>query len=190
MTGFVYAILVFSWLALSATATLQPGGHVVQAIKKVKVARLYTEAHNAVRLSVGSSPVIWNRTLARYARRWAAQRVVDCKLTHSDNNPYGENLFWSKKGHWAPKDVVKCWADEGPYYNPVTNECVDDQICGHYTQLIWKNSKQIGCGRSECNDQLGFMYVCEYDPPGNIYNKGPLGGVFTGSIIHPPPDST
>jgi hypothetical protein len=36
---------------------------------------------------------------------------------------------------------------------------------GHFTQLVWRSTKQVGCGHVQCkgND----IYVCEYDPPGN-----------------------
>lgn len=123
----------------------------------------------------------------RYSRHWAYERSGDCRLQHSPNSPYGENMFWSQNGHWTPLEVVKCWASEYKLYNSATNECVGNSVCGHYTQIIWRNTRHIGCGRSKCAGNKGFIYVCSYDPPGNFYFEGPLGGHFTKSIVYPPP---
>ncbi|KAJ8754009.1 hypothetical protein K2173_001907 [Erythroxylum novogranatense] len=152
-----------------------------------QLARKFILAHNEIRLAKNVKPLSWNRTLKRYATRWANQRVDDCLLMHSPKSPYGENLFWSLKGHWTPADVVKCWADESSNYDAVTNECINNSICGHYTQLVWKATERVGCARVTCNSNKGYLYVCSYDPPGNYYFEGPFGGKFQKSIVYPPP---
>lgn len=40
---------------------------------------------------------------------------------------------------------------------------------GHFTQLIWKGSKYLGCGIS--HDAEVIYVVCNYDPPGNWRHK-------------------
>lgn len=41
---------------------------------------------------------------------------------------------------------------------------------GHFTQVVWKDTKKVGCGQwSECSG-LGVYVVCNYDPPGNYNN--------------------
>ncbi|XP_068198399.1 cysteine-rich secretory protein 3-like [Antennarius striatus] len=43
-------------------------------------------------------------------------------------------------------------------------------IVGHFTQIVWHNSNQIGCGKANCpNNFLKTFLVCQYCPPGN-YN--------------------
>jgi hypothetical protein len=37
---------------------------------------------------------------------------------------------------------------------------------GHFTQVVWRGTKQIGCGVSQCNGM--DVWVCQYDPPGNV----------------------
>ena len=37
---------------------------------------------------------------------------------------------------------------------------------GHFTQLVWKGSTQIGCGVASCGGQN--FWVCRYSPPGNF----------------------
>ena len=36
---------------------------------------------------------------------------------------------------------------------------------GHFTQVVWRGTTQVGCGHSQCkgND----IWVCNYDPAGN-----------------------
>ncbi|XP_048236002.1 pathogenesis-related protein PR-1 [Ricinus communis] len=196
-------ILVSSLMIVSASATLE---HLASALarlnisvtispfsprppvvlSKAKMARQFLAAHNIVRSVFGLPPLRWNRKLARYARRWANQRAGDCALQHSPNSPYGENLFWSLKGNWGPREVVKVWADEYIFYDPIRNECINGEMCGHYTQIIWRKTEELGCGRVQCGDDKGFLYVCSYNPPGNIYFRGPFGGHFTNSIVKPP----
>lgn len=40
-----------------------------------------------------------------------------------------------------------------------------------FTQLVWKNSTQLGCGRTNCagqNGVPGWFVVCEFSPMGNV----------------------
>jgi hypothetical protein len=38
---------------------------------------------------------------------------------------------------------------------------------GHYTQMVWKKTKRVGCAIVKCGDDGGVIIVCNYDPPGN-----------------------
>ncbi|GMN52435.1 hypothetical protein TIFTF001_021580 [Ficus carica] len=129
----------------------------------------FVDLHNAVRAEVGVGPVKWNDTLVDYAQNYANQRTADCNLEHS-GGPYGENLA---EGSWemTGKEAVELWADEKRSYDYASNSCVGDE-CGHYTQMVWRNSVRIGCARAKCSN--GWMFViCNYDPPGNYYGERP-----------------
>ena len=44
-------------------------------------------------------------------------------------------------------------------------------MTGHFTQLVWKQTRSVGCGRVDCNGKNGvegWFLVCEYWPPGNV----------------------
>ncbi|KAF8946213.1 pathogen- protein [Haplosporangium gracile] len=39
-------------------------------------------------------------------------------------------------------------------------------VTGHFTQVVWKVTKSIGCAKRSCSRWA--VYICNYDPPGNI----------------------
>lgn len=132
----------------------------------------FLRAHNKVRASVNVPPFKWDNALARYTRRFAAKRAVDCKMLHA-YGPYGENIFWAEKDEWTPTKVVESWVSENQYYDKVNNKCEAGQMCGHYTQVVWIDSTRIGCAMVTCRN--GGMYtMCIYDPPGNFVNESPF----------------
>ncbi|VVA89669.1 unnamed protein product [Arabis nemorensis] len=136
-------------------------------------------AHNLIRARVGEPPLEWDGRLAAYARAWANQRVGDCRLVHS-NGPFGENIFWAGQNNWRPSDVVKVWADENRFYDVKSNTCQPEQMCGHYTQIVWKDSTKVGCARVDCSDG-GIYAICVYNPPGNYEGENPFGS-YTDNI--------
>ncbi|CAN6483465.1 unnamed protein product [Victoria cruziana] len=129
--------------------------------------------HNLVRVHLGEPPLQWCPKLARYARRVANHRRKDCLLQHS-TGPYGENLFAGTGNDWQPVDAVNMWLSEYQYYDPSANTCWPDKMCGHYTQMVWKDTERLGCARAEC-DGGGVFIICSYDPPGNWLGEGPFG---------------
>ncbi|KAF8396669.1 hypothetical protein HHK36_018294 [Tetracentron sinense] len=137
-------------------------------------AREFLIAHNKVRLHFREPPFVWDKGLAHYARRFAAKRAKDCKMIHSFG-PYGENIFWGGLNHWTPTDVVRSWVREHRFYNRAANGCTQGRLCGHYTQIVWKESVRLGCARVQCNNG-GIFAICSYDPPGNYINENPFTG--------------
>lgn len=150
-------------------------GNAPHAMKKKRhsFSKQFLSAHNKVRKMYDEPPLKWNKKLTRYARRWAAKRAFDCRMVHS-YGPYGENLFWAKHDHWTPSEAVKSWVEEKKYYDPRKKSCAQGHMCGHYTQVVWKETKRLGCARTKCKN--GGLYVmCVYDPPGNYVNESPFG---------------
>ncbi|KAK8983800.1 hypothetical protein V6N11_009584 [Hibiscus sabdariffa] len=124
------------------------------------------KAHNEFRAEVGVPPLVWNKTLAKYADKYARKRVKDCKMEHS-MGPYGENLAGGYEDSTIA-DSVKFWATEKPDYDPATGNCKSGGFdCGHYTQIVARKTKSVGCAREKCKN--GWYYViCSYFPIGNI----------------------
>lgn len=133
----------------------------------------FLEAHNRVRAKYGVPPLRWSNKLARYARRWSDARRFDCVMMHSVGSPYGENVFWGTGWDWRAVDAVGDWASESSFYDWRAQACHPGQVCEHFTQIVWRTTKYVGCGRSECLAG-GVFITCSYDPPGNWKGEVPL----------------
>jgi pathogenesis-related protein 1 len=126
-------------------------------------------AHNRVRAQVGVPPMTWSDDVARVAQRWADHLAARrCKLEHNGRARLGENLFWSS-GPADATQVVAAWAAEKQSYSYRTNSCRG--VCGHYTQVVWAKSTQVGCGMATCGS--AEVWVCNYDPAGNLVGARP-----------------
>jgi len=147
----------------------------------VVVPREYVDAHNAVRAAVQKPagytapwvpvpPVVWSEEVAASAQEWAdnLRDTKKCALMHSDTR-YGENLA-NGKGMDA-KQAVKLWESEiGKFrWVPVYEFEI---VTGHYSQVVWRKTTHIGCGRAMCGKQA--VIVCRYTPPGNHIGKAPF----------------
>ncbi|KAJ4823029.1 hypothetical protein Tsubulata_009239 [Turnera subulata] len=130
----------------------------------------YLDAHNSARAAVGVDPLTWDNTLADYAQNYANQRVVDCNLVHS-GGPYGENIAWSS-GDMSGTAAVQMWVGEKAFYDYGSNSCAAGEQCGHYTQVVWRNSERVGCAKVRCNSG-GTFIICSYDPRGNYIGEKP-----------------
>ncbi|XP_072018883.1 serotriflin-like [Amphiura filiformis] len=121
----------------------------------------------------------YNQTLAHWATLYAA----DCKWYHdrADGDPNGsaddsQNLYASSVEP-SPGGVVGLWHSEESNYNYVDITCPSG-ICGHFTQVVWATSNQVGCGKAFCetayleSGSVAFSNTwivnCHYYPPGNI----------------------
>jgi hypothetical protein len=142
-----------------------------------------TLAHNQVRDMVDTADPLpfltWSNELAATAAAWAAQCVdteapiglIDHNAGRSDGHPYyvGENIFGSG-GAASADQAVATWAAEGANYNYATNAC--NGICGHYTQIVWRTTLEVGCALHDCPGlQFGSSIVCDYGPGGNSGGK-------------------
>ncbi len=104
--------------------------------------------------------------MAKTAQGWADRlENAGCAFQHSQNNPYGENLFYfAPVGNLTPEQVATGWYDEVNLYN--FSQGGFSMQTGHFTQMMWKSTRSLGCGVSTCNG--GEIWVCHYDPPGNV----------------------
>ncbi|PON86809.1 Cysteine-rich secretory protein, allergen V5/Tpx-1-related [Trema orientale] len=129
----------------------------------------YLNTHNTPRNQVKVGNIIWNNTVAAYALNYANQRKADCSLVHS-NGPYGENLA-KGTGTFSGTDAVNLWVQEKSHYVYYSNSCVGGE-CLHYTQVVWRDSLQVGCARVLCTNSWWYV-VCSYYPPGNYEGEYP-----------------
>ncbi|BFG41277.1 hypothetical protein CerSpe_275510 [Prunus speciosa] len=103
-------------------------------------------------------------------RRYPDSCIGDCNLVHS-LGPYGENIAKSSRDLSATAAVNMLVSDKSSYdYN--SNSCAPGKVCGHYTQVVWRNSVRLGCAKARCNNGTTFI-GCNYDPPGNYDGRRP-----------------
>ena len=133
------------------------------------LARAMLAAHNAVRAEVKVPPLAWSEKLADVAQKWADELLDKHQFIHNPNVSYGENLFDITGAPASAASVVKIWASESRNYNHASNSCKG--VCGHYTQLVWHDSKRVGCAVARGGGRE--VWVCNYDPPGNWVGQRP-----------------
>ena len=144
--------------------------------REAGVLRGITEAHNAKRriTAAGLPALIWDQEIANYAQRWANHlKDQGCRMQHRRGKdryrPYGENIAWADHQSLEPDDVVAMWYSEIKDYDYSQNRC--SGVCGHYTQVVWRDSKRLGCGMASCGKSQ--VWVCNYDPAGNWVGERP-----------------
>ncbi|XP_008584246.1 PREDICTED: cysteine-rich secretory protein 3-like, partial [Galeopterus variegatus] len=115
----------------------------------------------------------WNAEAAKNAEKWAQQ----CILSHSPPSQRkisfagcGENIFMSTHPKsWS--DAIQYLYDEVKDFKYGFGSTRSDAKTGHYTQLVWATSHQLGCALAHCpHEILKYYYVCQYCPSGNIVN--------------------
>lgn len=126
-------------------------------------------AHNAVRAKVGVPALTWSDKLAAVAQQWANTLIAKNQFAHHPDPQYGENLFEISGAPATPSRVVDAWASEAGNYNHSTNTC--NGRCGHYTQIVWRDTKAVGCGVARAHNRE--VWVCEYEPHGNVAGEKP-----------------
>lgn len=141
-------------------------------------------AHNKLRDKLHLPRLEWSNELADIAKDWvyALQENYECRMVHSRMPDLGENLYWGSSVRYPygrreiqnvrPFDVINAWAEERHYYNHNRNRCAYGKVCGHYTQLIWRDTTKVGCANIICPDK-SQVWSCNYNPPGNYVGQRP-----------------
>ncbi|CAL4085498.1 unnamed protein product, partial [Meganyctiphanes norvegica] len=135
--------------------------------------------------------MVWNDQLAEVAQAWAEQcakghdLMNNRRICDSTYRTVGQNVF-NNLGHadvhlW--ENAVKAWygevehmpnTDVSSYQDPPTG------IIGHYTQVVWAKTYEVGCGGIHYTMEKNGVtypnskkYICNYGPGGN-YNKAKI----------------
>ena len=140
--------------------------------------------HNKVRDEVGVGPVKWSPTLAKFAQEWADEVARTGRIQHRPGEgefaqKYGENIAWGDGDGFDVPTAARLWHEEKESYTPGTPIPGDfrDFKAGHYTQMTWKDSAEIGAGKAviRTGDQKGSLFVvCNYNPRGNMIGETPF----------------
>ncbi|BAY09012.1 CAP domain-containing protein [Calothrix sp. NIES-2098] len=130
-------------------------------------------AHNRYRAEVGIPPLQWSDNLAASAQQWANHLAGTGTFEHSHNGS-GENLAQGSTGFFSVTKLVDMWGDEKQYFSngtfPNVSSTGNWMDVGHYTQVIWRNTTEVGCGLASGNGN--DVLVCHYNPGGNVTGQG------------------
>eukprot|EP00117_Sycon_ciliatum_P035905 scpid92307/ scgid1571/ Peptidase inhibitor 16; Cysteine-rich protease inhibitor len=181
------------WLAMYAVLP-----HCAQSVFTQSQKDAMLNAHNNARSIASPTPctplpaMTWNTVLANVAQAYADRCIYEHNgaRTSDTNGAFsyvGENLYISTNTPSDPAVVsVMSWDKEKHYYDYDTLVCAPGKVCGHYTQIVWNSSQQLGCGAKLCDAantksypfdkskfSKGYIVVCNYGPGGNYRGQKP-----------------
>ncbi len=145
--------------------------------------------HNMQRSEVMDTQIhgaTWNENLAVDAQKWADFLAKNYSSINKWESPHssdfktnqhsfaredqGENIAWGNPSMNFER-AFQLWAKEKESYNIKKNSC--SGICGHYTQIVWKNTKEVGCAHSKSENNYWEWVVCRYTSAGNVTWESP-----------------
>ena len=144
-----------------------------------RMRELELEEHNRLRSLHGAPPLILNNELNQMAQNYAQVLAQKDVLEHSKNRSLsgkpgawvGENLYYYSA---YPVCEYKCgsmsrsWYDEIKDYDFNTGKSKNGGVVGHFTQLVWKDTQEVGFGIAFNGNKL--YTVANYYPGGNFNN--------------------
>ena len=133
---------------------------------KINMLRL----HNEIREKHSSHELKENEELNDIATHYAESLVnknVKTIINKYNNKIVGINIIISESN--KPEDILNQVLNEENNYDYNENKFSKDK--GHFTQIIWKNTTDIGFGFWEDKDNQKYYNVILYYPAGNILGE-------------------
>jgi uncharacterized protein YkwD len=183
----------FLGVTLTGLATIIPlgmvnsGAAVAQsAINLTTFRNTALSKHNTYRATHRSPNMTLSNSLNTTAQFWANQMASTGNFAHSSpsqRNNAGENLYvYYTTASLIASDVLANQAVQS-WYNEVVNYNYAkpgfSSATGHFTQVVWKSSTQLGCGAAKGTKTINgrvynaFYVACHYAPAGNVTGQFP-----------------
>ncbi|MDI9365907.1 MAG: CAP family protein [Flavobacterium sp.] len=172
---FSAAIMLLNCVFANAQTVTQTGSKI-----SAQQAQEVLQHHNKAREKVGAPALVWNKQLAAYAQQWAEYLADNnnCKMKHrtqpgEGDKAYGENIFWgSSSDYYKPIDASVSWYNEIKLFKYQRLNDSNWHKTGHYTQMVWKDTKEVGVGVAVCANGA-LIIVANYYPVGNVMTQYP-----------------
>ena len=138
-------------------------------------------SHNRERAAAGIPALKWDENLEASAERWGDHLAKLGRLEHypddpSNPDPEGENLWAGTRGAWTPEEMVGLWIAEKKNFKPgvfpANTRTGNLEDVGHYTQLMWRSSRNVGCAITK-GARFDFL-TCRYSEGGNVMGERPF----------------
>lgn len=133
--------------------------------------------HNKYRSDHEVDPLKHNKDISVIAQKWADEiakqnnftTAPPGKRTYKDH-VMGENMamHWQSNGEdFTGEDCAEQWYGDKEKYN---FEKHDGSAAGHFTQMVWRDTKEVGFGKAKTADGKWFV-IANYYPAGNVSQK-------------------
>ena len=141
--------------------------------------------HNTLRKKHKSPSLTKSAEVAKFAQKATDYCAKLGTLEHTyhtyKSTTIGQNLYLAA---WPPSadDVINSWYyNEEPHYDYAKGKSKDGEVTGHFTAMVWKSTKEVGCAYTTGKWQTydGYYVACEYYPLGNT------AGEYTKNVVKP-----
>ncbi|CAF3795999.1 unnamed protein product [Rotaria sp. Silwood1] len=152
----------------ASSFTARAGFTAVQNACQIEALKL----HNTYRARHGVPALVLDDDISRKAQAYADYLARSGLFQHSsDRNNLGENLFakWSTgslENTGYGKTATESWYSEVRHYNYSWGGF--SMSTGHFTQVVWKSTKQLGVGVAFGDGGRKVIVVAQYRPAGNM----------------------
>lgn len=85
-------------------------------------------------------------------------------MQHSQNG-FGENIHWCSGDVENGKSPVRHWYSEVKEYD-YKKDADFQKGTGHFTQVVWKDTKELGIAKAKGVKEGGTYVVAIYNPAG------------------------
>ncbi|CAL7948145.1 unnamed protein product [Xylocopa violacea] len=144
--------------------------------------------HNVYRQRHDAPPLTMSPQLCEYAQTWANHLAHTNTFYYRNDREVGQNLY-CRPGGAVPtdvtgQDVASYWYSAVKQYDFLKEPDVlhANVNAGHFTQLIWANSRYFGVGKARSRSGK-IIVVANYQPVGNI------SGQFQNNVLPPLPEN-
>jgi len=151
--------------------------------------------HNELRAGEGASDMRkleWSQEIADIAQQVVDDNVQRGALRHDfmkdcANGDLGQNIYTFSSSEPIDNldltEAVDAWFSEkkdttyAPIVYPTGPVCTPGEQCGHYTQVVWAKTMEVGCAYALNSDKTSVYIGCNYRVAGNMggeiyYKKG------------------
>uniref|UniRef100_A0A6J0UW49 Golgi-associated plant pathogenesis-related protein 1 isoform X2 n=1 Tax=Pogona vitticeps TaxID=103695 RepID=A0A6J0UW49_9SAUR len=173
--GWVWVVLAAAAVAPALSGRGRAGSGGKASVPAQSASKQFAEevlkAHNDYRKKHGVPPLKLCKKLNREAQQYSEALASTRILKHSpesSSGKCGENLAWASYDQ-SGSEVAERWYGEIKNYNFQSPGFSSGT--GHFTAMVWKNTKRMGVGKAAASDGSTFV-VARYEPAGNIVNPG------------------
>ena len=128
------------------------------------------DLHNELRKNYNSPNLKENKNLNKIANKIARDLILNQEKNQIkiyNGKSFGENVIISESNE--PNIIFKNWSDESKNYD--FNKNTLDKKALHFTQIIWKETNEIGIAITKDIQNNKYCIVVLYYPPGNTLGE-------------------